>query len=168
MSRPRRKITVSLDPASIDNAIRELNDYKTWLQEKSREFLVELAREGVTAASIRFQHATIDGPNDVRVEWEDRGDTTVAIVARGKTVLFIEFGSGVRYPTAYPEMVDPSKTLPGTWSESELGKGHWDDPKGWFYTHGKRSFGNPSNACMYQAKRDLMDRFERIARRVFA
>lgn len=164
----KRKISVSLDPESINQAIRELNDYKEWFEEKCQIFLSKLAEEGMTSAIIRFQNAVHDGGNDVRVEWEERGENLVAVVARGHTVLFIEFGSGVRYPDSHPEVgVDPSKTMHGTWSESDLGKGHWKNPKGWYYAHNQKSYGNPANECMYQAKRDLINKFEKIARRVF-
>lgn len=160
---------VSLDPESINQAIRELNDYKKWFEDRCRTLLVEMAREGMSNATIRFSNAVHDGGNDVRVEWEDRGENLVAVVARGHTVLFIEFGSGVRYPDSHPEVgADPSKTMHGTWSESDLGKGHWKNPKGWYYAHNRKSYGNPANECMYQAKRHVMEQFERIARRVFA
>ena len=163
-----RKISFSLDTASIDQAIQELNDYREWFEDRCRTLLVEMAREGMSNATIRFRNAVHDGGNDVSVEWEDRGENLVAVVARGHTVLFIEFGSGVRYPDSHPEIgVDPSKTLHGTWSESDLGKGHWNNPKGWYYAHGRKSYGNPANECMYQAKRNLINSFEKIARRVF-
>lgn len=129
-----------------------------------------MAREGMSEAQIRFENAVYDGdPEVIEIKYEDRGDNLVAVVAKGHTVLFLEFGAGVRYPDSHPEIgVDPSKTMHGTWSESDLGKGHWKNPKGWYYAHNRKSYGNKANECMYQAKRELINKFEKIARRVFA
>ena len=166
----RWKISVSLDPESINQAIRELNDYEDWFEDRCRTLLLEMAREGMSEAQIRFENVVYDGdPEVIEIKYEDRGDNLVAVVAKGPTVLFLEFGAGVRYPDSHPEIgVDPSKTMHGTWSESDLGKGHWKNPKGWYYAHNRKSYGNPANECMYQAKRHVMEQFERIARRVFA
>lgn len=157
---------MEISEAGISKAIRELNDWKKWLLEKTDEFLKELANEGVQIASARFESAIYDGYSDVTVHMEERDENTVAVVGVGKTVLMLEFGSGVRYPDDHPEAGAPN-TLHGSWSEGEFGKGHWANPKGWFYAHGKRSYGNPANKCMYRTKSDLQNRFEQIARRIF-
>lgn len=162
----KRVISVDLSSQGITQAIKELNDWRDWLLQKTDELLKELAEEGVEIASAHFANAVYDGYSDVTVHWEDRDDHTVAVVGFGKTVLMLEFGSGVKFPDNHPE-AGPANTLHGSWSESEYGKGHWDNPKGWFYAHGRRSYGNPANKCMYRTKSDLKNQFEQIARRVF-
>ena len=162
----KRTIRVDVSPEGIDKAIKELNDWKDWLLEKTGVLLEELAKRGVEVAKVRFLSAQYDGNGTVDVTWEKRDDHTVAVVATGKAVLMLEFGSGVRYPDSHPEAGAPN-TLHGSWSESELGKGHWDDPKGWFYAHGKRSYGNPANMSMYLTKSILRSDFEKIARSVY-
>ena len=162
----KRTIRVDVSPEGIDKAIKELNDWKDWLLEKTDLLLKELAIRGVDIADAHFMNAWYDGNGDVTVTWEERDEKTVAIVAVGKAVLMLEFGSGVRYPDSHPEAGAPN-TLHGSWSESELGKGHWDDPKGWYYEHGHKSYGNPANRCMYRTKSDLQNGFEYIARMVF-
>lgn len=162
----KRVIKVDISAAGVNKAIQELKDWKEWLLRKTEQLLKELANEGVQIASAHFASAVYDGYSDVTVRMEERDENTVAVIGIGKTVLMLEFGSGVRYPDSHPE-AGPENTIHGSWSEGEFGKGHWDNPKGWFYAHGKRSFGNPANRCMYQTKSDLEARFEQIARRVF-
>ena len=61
----KRVIKVSLNEKNIDRAIKELNDYKKWLQDKTKEFLKALADEGVQIANAKFAQAVYDGTNDV-------------------------------------------------------------------------------------------------------
>lgn len=162
----KRVVKFSLTTAGIDQAIRELEDYRKWLTERTKVFLEALAAEGVNIASVKFEQAIYDGDNDVTCSIEERGENKVAVVATGKATLFIEFGTGIAYPDSHPEGVDTGM-VHGSWSESELGKGHWDDPNGWYYAHGKKSHGNPANMSMYNTIRELETKFEDIARKVF-
>ena len=162
----KRVIKVDISAAGVNKAIQELQDWKEWLLRKTEQLLKELANEGVQIASAHFASAVYDGYSDVTVRMEERDERTVAVVGIGKTVLMLEFGSGVKYSDNHPEEGAPN-TRRGSWSEGEFGKGHWADPKGWFYAHGMRSYGNPANKCMYRTKSDLANRFEQIARRVF-
>lgn len=161
-----KRIVVTLDPASIDRAIKEINDFKKWLVEKTSLFLEELAREGAEIAGLKFATAAYDGTRDVSVTWEKRDDKRVAIVAVGSSALFIEFGSGITYPDSHPEGASTGM-VHGSWSEGPEGKGHWDDPNGWYYAHGLKSMGNPAGMCMYETVRELESKVEEIARRVF-
>lgn len=162
----KRVIKVDISAAGVNKAIQELQDWKDWLLQKTEELLKALAEEGVDIASVHFASAQYDGDSDVVTYMEERDEHTVAVVGIGKTVLMLEFGSGVKYSDNHPEEGAPN-TRRGSWSEGEFGKGHWADPKGWFYAHGMRSYGNPANKCMYRTKSDLANRFEQIARRVF-
>lgn len=162
----RKVVRFSLTSAGIDHAIQELENYRTWLIERTKVLLEALAAEGVSIASVRFQQAIYDGDNDVTCSIEERGKNKVAVVATGKATLFIEFGTGIAYPDSHPEGADTGM-VHGSWSESELGKGHWDDRNGWYYAHGKKSRGNPANMSMYGTIRELETRFTEIARAVF-
>ena len=68
----KRVIKVELTEKSIDNAIKELLRYKTWLKECTEKFLKALGDEGMEIASARFQQAEYDGTNDVSVSVENR------------------------------------------------------------------------------------------------
>lgn len=159
-------ITFKLSRASIQNALRELADYQRWLNEKTQELAKALADYGVQEARIKFASAMYDGDRDVKCNVEESGDRACLVVATGKDVLFIEFGTGIMYGGTHPEATP--EVARGSWSLSSKGEGHWDDPNGWYYAHGKKSFGNPANMPMYEAKREIEAHFEEIARRVFS
>ena len=173
----KRVIKVRLNEQSIDRAIKELNDYKKWLTDKTKEFLKALADEGVKIASAKFGQAVYDGTNDVTCQMEDRGENKVAVMAIGSATLFIEFGTGVRYPDNHPEAAE-NGMVRGAYGY-KLGRLE----KGWRYTgepgsngevitEGKHTgeihtYGNPANMSMYLTVRELQDKFEEIARRVY-
>lgn len=170
-------VQMSLTAQSIQKAIEAAKEFKKWLEEKSREFLKALGDEGVEIASAKFGEAIYDGTNDVSCHVEERDDTRVAVMAVGGATLFIEFGTGVRYPDDHPEAAT-NGMVRGTYGYG-LGKlkGGWryeGDPgtNGQIITEGKHAgevhtYGNPANMCMYLTVRELEDKFEEIARRVF-
>lgn len=121
--------------------------------------------------------AVYDGTNDVSVSVESRGENKAAVVAIGSSVLFIEFGTGVKYPDSHPEA--------GKFGFEHGGYGHHLGrlEKGWRYqgdpgTNGEviatgkhageiHTYGNPANMSMYYTVRELEEKFEEIARRVY-
>lgn len=173
----KRVIHIKLNEASIDQAIKELQEYKKWLVEKTKDFLQALAEEGVQIASAKFADATYDGTNDVSCSVEERGDNKVAVMAVGSAVLFIEFGTGVRYADNHPEAAEHGMV------RGEYGYKLGRMEKGWRYkgdpgtngqviTEGKHAgevhtYGNPANMSMYLTIRELEDKFEEIARRIY-
>lgn len=172
-----RKISCTIDPKSIDQAIQELEDWKTnWLEDRCHKLLVELANIGTFYARTYFDKAVYDGDRTVRVSFEERGedDNAFAIIASGKSVLFIEFGTGVKYPDNHPKAHEMGMF------RGVFGAGKGSNPKGWAYygepgSNGRRvregvyrTFGNPANQCMFKSMQDLKENFEKIARRVFS
>lgn len=173
----KRVIKVQLNEASINRAIKELEDYKKWLLSKTKEFLKALADEGVEIANTKFAKAVYDGTNDVSCSVEERGDNKIAVVAVGGATLFIEFGTGVKYPDNHPE-AGKHGMVRGQYGH-KLGR----LPQGWRYegdpgsngeviTEGKHvgevhTYGNPANMSMYLTVRELEEKFEEIARRVY-
>lgn len=153
------------DPASVGNAIKELERYKLWVQEKEVILRQRLAQLGATVASIEFVRAVYNGTNDVSVRVEDNGNKAT-IFAEGSAVLFIEFGSGERYGSGHPE-AGKFGYGPGTYSDGPNGKGHWDNPNGWFFSHGQHSFGNPPAMAMLHARDSIVEQLTAIAREVF-
>ncbi len=160
-----KKIAFRLSEAGIAQAIKEVEEYQRWLKERTKLLLNRLAEEGWQVAQAGFQSAVYDGENDVKVSVEERGETVRAVVALGRAALFIEFGSGVISPL-HPET--PEGLERGSWSDGPNGKGHWQDPNGWYYAHGKKSRGNPANMAMYEAIKDLENRLGQIAKEVFS
>lgn len=160
-----KKITIRLSVDGVAQAIRELEEYQNWFKERTKMFLDRLAEEGLEVAQAGFKFAKYDGENDVKVSVEPRGETARAVVALGRATLFIEFGSGVITPL-HPET--PEGLERGSWSDGPEGKGHWQDPNGWYYAHGKKTRGNPANMAMYEAVKDLENRIGQIAKEVFS
>jgi hypothetical protein len=147
------------DYASVSRAQRRLDEYFADLIEKANTVCERLATIGAVRASLDFSRAIYNGTNDVEVTVEPI-DNGYAIHARGNAVLFIEFGSGASYGYGHPE---PGGYGPGTYP----GKGHWDDPNGWWYGNHEHSYGNPPAQAMYNAKRDIQAEVQRIADEVF-
>lgn len=152
-----------LDKSSLKDAIRELKEYKQWIMRKETELRIRLATLGASVASIQFSRAIYNGTNDVTVRVDDTGSVAV-IYADGSAVAFIEFGSGAKYGYGHPDAARLG-TGPGTYPD---GKGHWDDPRGWWYGHGKHSYGNPPAMAMYEAREQIVEQFTEIARQVFS
>ena len=147
------------DYASVSRAQRRLDEYFADLIEKANTVCERLATIGAVRASLDFSRAIYNGTNDVSVSVEPI-ENGYAIHARGNAVLFIEFGSGATYGYGHPE---PEGYGPGTYP----GKGHWDDPNGWWYGNHEHSYGNPPAQAMYNAKRDIQAEVQRIADEVF-
>lgn len=173
----KRVIKLELNERSITEAINQVKEYQKWLTEKTQEFLKALADEGVQIASAKFANAVYDGTNDVSCRVEQRGENKIAVVAVGGATLFIEFGTGVRYPNNHPEAGINGMTRGGYGYGLGKLKNGWrysGDPgtNGEVITEGKHAgevhtYGNLANMSMYLTVRELADKFEEIARRVY-
>ena len=152
-------MSVNVNIRGIEEAIRNLTD--VFSDQRVRELCRRLAEYGLVLADASFSGAAYDGSRDVTVSIEENGNG-YRIVAAGASVLFVEFGAGVTLGYGHP-LAGAMGYGPGTYP----GRGHWDDPKGWYYAHGKKSWGNPANMCMYQTRRDLEERFLEIAQRIY-
>ena len=152
-----------MNPSSIGEVLGKVRKYKNWVIEKETELRDRLALVGASVASIQFTRAIYNGTNDVTVRVDSTGSVAV-IYAEGSAVAFIEFGSGAKYGYGHPQAAQFG-TGPGTYPD---GKGHWDNPKGWWYGHGQHSYGNPPAMAMYQAVQQITEQVTQIAREVFA
>lgn len=164
-----RSITVNVtDPRSWENATVDLFSYLSDLEDKANRICERLSIIGATRASIDFSRAIYQGPKDVAVTVEP---TTggYAIHARGNAVLFIEFGSGATYGYGHPE---PEGYGPGTYP----GKGHWNDPNGWWLPKSawgtgsdqdRHTYGNPPAQAMFNAKQEVLQMVQQVADEVF-
>lgn len=155
-------INVELSPKGVNNAIKELRQYKQWVLEKETELRMRLAQRGAVVASIQFSRAIYNGAKDVSVRVDDTGSVAV-IYAEGESVAFIEFGAGYKYGYGHPQAAQFG-VGPGTYP----GKGHWDDPKGWWFGSSQHSFGNPPAMAMWQAVQVMTEEITKIAKEVFA
>lgn len=161
-----KTIQVGLSNSSINSAIKELRRYSAWVQSKEAELRSRLAMLGATVASIQFSRAIYNGTNDISVRVDDTGSVAV-IYAEGESVAFIEFGSGIKHGYGHPQAGEFGFG-PGTWSDGDGGKGHWDNPKGWYYGSGQHSYGNPPAMAMWSAVQEITENVTRIAKEVFS
>ena len=90
------KIKVRLSDAGLRDAERQIQEYKTTLNQKARALAFRLSWLGLEVANIRFENAEYAGSNDVKCHINQK-DKTCTIVAEGKSVAFIEFGTGVAH-----------------------------------------------------------------------
>lgn len=162
-----KKITIDdLSQKNLTKAIREIREYQKWVEKKETELRVRLASLGATVASIQFSRAVYSGTKDVTVRVDDTGSVAV-IYAEGESVAFIEFGTGIKHGYGHPQ-ADEFGVGPGTWSEGENGKGHWDNPGGWYFAHGQHTYGNPPAMAMWSAVQAMTEQLTQIAREVFS
>lgn len=165
-----------LDPSSIDNAIKEVKAYRQWIEDKTKELLRRLAERGCEISRVNFSpaNAMYDGTNDVTCSISILSDHLAAVIASGNATLFIEFGTGILWPDTHPE---------NQFSRGGYGYGLGKMAGGWYYngdpgsngeiiTEGKHAgkvhtYGNPANASMYLAIRQLEREFVEIAKEVF-
>lgn len=131
------KIKVRLSDAGLRDAERQIQEYKTTLNQKAKEFARALAQKGIDVATVRFANAQYAGDNDVTVE-RDHVQTPngFAIVAHGKAVAFIEFGTGVSHSAYGGELPD------GVGEHGTYGKGNGQH-KRWYYYGESGNAGTP-------------------------
>ena len=160
-----KQVTFPLSVSGIERLQRSVEEYRAWQEQKAAELLDRLAMLGASTASIRFARATYTGLKDATVTVEPIAKRYV-VKAEGQSVLFLEFGSGVRYGDGHPENAEYGMG-PGTYPG---GKGHWDDPKGWYLPKDKgggHTYGNPPAMAMYEARKAIEQELIRIVKEVF-
>ena len=159
-------ITMNLSVSSIDGAIKELKAYRDSIDSKKYRLMEELTKIGLKEASIRFTAAMYDGVNDsnVRAELTHFG---YRIVAEGKAVAFIEFGSGVYHNTGEPY---PDPRPDGIVGIGEYGKG-LGKRQAWGYRNeaGELTIthGNPAAMPLWYASEEMRSKITKIAKEVF-
>lgn len=131
------KIKVRLSDAGLRDAERQIQEYKATLNQKAQEFAKALAQKGIDVATVRFANAQYAGDNDVTVEHDPvQTPNGFAIVAHGKAVAFIEFGTGVMH-SAYGGELPDGVGEHGTYGK-ENGK-----RKRWYYYGESGNAGTP-------------------------
>lgn len=131
------KIKVRLSDAGLRDAERQIQEYKTTLNQKAQEFARALAQKGIDVATVRFANAQYAGDNDVTVEHDPvQTPNGFAIVAHGKAVAFIEFGTGVMHSAYGGELPD------GVGEHGKYGKGNGKH-KRWYYYGESGNAGTP-------------------------
>lgn len=129
------KIKVRLSDAGLRDAERQIQEYKATLNKNAQEFAKALADKGLDVAKVRFANAEYAGSNDVSCRVEQNG-SACTIVAEGKAVAFIEFGTGVSHSAYGGEL--PA----GVGEHGTYGKGNGQH-KRWYYYGESGNAGTP-------------------------
>ena len=160
------KITINpFDGESIASAIEAIQKYRDDIEDKEKKFVERLAEIGVQVAGDGYSVADSDGINDVKVSVKLDG-SSAAIIAEGKTVGFIEFGTGVRYREYNSAGLEYTPPAHGTY-----GKGRGKNPKGWFFSNSpgsaQHTYGNPPAEVMLTTRDEIISQIVRVAREVW-
>lgn len=151
----------------VKNTLKDLDLISLTLRNKAQKILKELIISGYTVADYAFADAEYDGTNDVSLSMKFEGNTA-ELIASGKSVLFIEFGSGIVFTDENPKAAELG-FIRGTY-----GKGNGANLK-WVYvgeagTNGYvidekkngdtvvRTQGNPPANAMYEASKVMRDK----------
>lgn len=171
------KITIDvLDKRSIAKGISDLKSYKKDLRKKADELCEKLAEYGADVVGTEYssveEWVSKSGNPDFSIEVLKRRKG-YTIQATGEDVLFLEFGSGATYGDTHTDYADSEGMVveggnapygPGSYPE---GKGHWNDPNGWYVMHNVKSYGNPATAGMYTAKAEMERKIKEFAKEIF-
>lgn len=161
------KITVNpYDKKSINQAIKQLQQYKKEFLAKEEEFVRRLKELGVTVAERGFALADYDGVNDVLIA-ETQGGARAAVIAYGETVGFIEFGTGIKFREWDNSDAEYTPPAHGTY-----GKGRGKNPHGWYFKQSdggaaRHTYGNPPAEAMLAARDAMVEKVVEIAREVW-
>lgn len=158
-------IHVELNPASIDAAIKKLEDYRQDLDRKAGLLCERLADMGAMYAEWNFSGVLYAGDIDYSITVNRIDDMHYSVLANGQSVLFMEFGAGVKHGYGHP-MADQFGMGPGTYP----GQKHAFDPNGWWFNQGGNkihTYGNAPGMPMYNAAKDLEKEITKVAQEVF-
>lgn len=162
----------------LDNLLTRLKNYRSDLDSKKHELIKRLAEIGIDTADIHFREAQYDGENDVSMDTPRfTSNNRVVISARGRTVLFIEFGSGIHYQEQHP-LADDLGMIRGEYGYGRGKNDTWtyigDSPgtNGEVIKQTERGFvykthGNPPAKAMYNATEAIQAQIIDIASEVF-
>lgn len=150
-----RVIKINLD-SGINDAIKELEDYKTELYGKLEAFISGLVSSGVQVASacVAGTKGDSDIP-DVTYEVDAEGEIVKAQIAIvGNDVLFVEFGSGIQFnPSDHPQAAEFGYGI-GTYP-SEHPPNRAIFPGYWYYGDGRLSVGTQATMPIYNASESM-------------
>ena len=166
-----KKITFGLSVREVDEAIRQLKEYRESLNRKCQTLVDRLIQEGITVSNATLGSVTqsdLAGKGQISVESGSSGEVVSAtLVLSGEKVLFIEFGAGAYYlPPDHPQAGEFGYGS-GTYPDQT----HVPKPGFWFYYDdaGQKKFsrGNPAYMPMYQSAQAMRLQLTSLAKEIF-
>lgn len=178
----RHTINISLSEKSVNEAIRQLQQYKDWLIKKTSQLVKELAEIGIPVidenmakASYTYDEKGVRSGSDTshytHVEIHSFGGFSRAtLVVEGKELLFIEFGAGVYYngsagSSPHDKGVVNGMVIGSYGEHHGVQKvwGYYDDDGNLVLTHGVEA-----QMPVYKADMEIIQKYVEVARRVFS
>ena len=155
------KIDLKIQTKSINKIVAYLRAIKRDFDERCEQFVARLAQLGADGAKIDYQAVNYLGDNDVEIDVIKTAEG-YEVVASGRSVIFIEFGSGMG--ATHPQ-ADEFDYGSGTWSKRHgIGKFYRDGY--WYYDGVKLKEQQPAQA-MFNASKNMRNQILKIAREVF-
>lgn len=166
----KRTIDIELNYDSIMDAVRYLEQYRTWAEQKTEQLVKALMDRGYKVVMANQNTPGDSQPGYAHFEISSFGTQTRATLhLEGRDVLFIEFGAGVHYngaagssPNPYGE---PLGYVIGSYGQ---GKGAEDS---WVYVSDdgtfKTSHGTQASMPMWKADIEIISSVASVAKEVF-
>lgn len=170
----KKVIKVKLSERSIDEAIRQLQNYKQELRFKLELFVSRLAEVGIQTIEAAMYMGEGDADkNDLRtymVVDVNGTQATATLVLSGHDVAFIEFGAGVHYngpggSSPHPEGTKHGMTI-GSYGQHKGLQDSWtyyDEDRARF----TRTYGTQAAMPVYKSKEEIRKQIASVARQVF-
>lgn len=164
------KVKFKLSVGSVENARKQIQDFKKNLLTKTEVFLDRLSQIGIEV--IQTNVALSTGADDKNVDIttdisRDGATTKMTMHISGKSLLFIEYGSGIRFNQGN---IHPWAHEHGYGVGTYPGQTHALDPNGWYYREGgvlHHSYGTEATMPVYKAYMEMIKRADEVAKEVF-
>lgn len=162
------KLSISLDPTSISQAISQLQEYQRSFESKLDELCRRLAEIGLETAVAAVPVDTGDLKSSIFME--RRGNAEYVVVADNDHAAFVEFGTGVVGQGTY------DGELPSSWGydQRRTPTAHDPlDPTAWYYRNPNtgivhKTRGHAAQPYMLPASEAMRQSVMAIAKEVFA
>lgn len=167
-----KKISIDLSVSSIEEAIREIEEYKRSLVYKTAKFVERLADIGIPVIDANMNTQGDSSPeHNTYVKIRSFGAYSEAtLVLQGRDILFIEFGAGVHYNGEVGTSPNPKgekmKMTIGSYGKGQGANDSWvyfSEEDGRF----KTSHGTKASMPMYNAGVKIRQEVIQIAKEVF-
>ena len=169
----RKTIKIDLfDGKSLDNAIKQIQEYQRTLNDKCEMFVRRLAEVGIPIIDQNIDSAAGDSDkgHNTYIKINSFGSYSQAqLIVEGKDLLFIEFGAGVHYNgnlggSSHPKGKEMGYTI------GSYGKGQGKNDF-WFYYadsgEAVMSHGTQATMPVYKAGVEIRRQILKIAREMF-
>lgn len=172
----KKVISFNLSVSQIDKAIKELNTYQTWIQEKANLLRKRVAERLAEEAQSGFNGAVVDDLTEqsgspriasVDVKVSD-GDKITLVIANGEDAIWVEFGAGVYHNGSAGSSPNPYGSELG-YTIGSYGHGRGKQEKWAFKENGVKlwTHGTPAKMPMYRAVQTVVNEIPSIAKEVF-